>query len=116
MSKGKKRIYISLPISGYDISERCATAKRAAALLEEEGWEVFNPLENGLPHDAGTHSHMRRDLNVLTDEVNPFSAILFLERWTHSKGCEVEFQVATAIGLEIYFEECDGHSLSVKFK
>ena len=30
-----------------------------------------------------------------------------MKRWTHSKGCKVEFDVATAIGLDVYFEECD---------
>ena len=103
----KPRIYISGPISGHNIDERRAEFKKVQLWLEAQQWEVFNPMENGLPDDAGTHRHMQRDLSVLTSEEHPFDAIYMMKRWTHSKGCKVEFDVATAIGLDVYFEECD---------
>ena len=102
MKEEKKRIYLSLPISGYDINERRATAARKKRELEAIGYCVENPLENGLPDDAGTHAHMKRDFEILLG----CDAIFMMERWLHSKGCSVEFQVATAIGLDVYFEEC----------
>ena len=71
---------------------------------------MINPLKNGLPVSADTHAHMKRDFELLL----MCDAIYMLERWTHSKGCKVEFDVATAIGLEVYFEETGG--INVKFK
>lgn len=108
----KKRVYLSMPISGYDLEERRAMASRKKKELEEEGFLVVNPLDNGLPDHAGTHAHMRRDIGLLLD----CDAIYLMARFTHSAGCMTEFHVATSIGLEVYFEEC--HSLEgglVKF-
>lgn len=97
----KPRIYISGPISGHDIEERRRAFKVTQMRLQSQGWEVFNPMENGLLDSATTHEHMKVDIRhlLLCD------SIYMMRRWTHSKGCKVEFDVATAIGLDIYFEE-----------
>ena len=97
----KPRIYISGPISGHDIEERRQTFKKAQLVLEAQGYKVFNPMENGLPPDSTTYEHMRGDLACLVF----CDAIYMLRRWTHSKGCKVEFDVATACGMDVYFEE-----------
>lgn len=96
----KKRIYISLPISNYDLDERRATALAKQRELEEAGFVVVNPLNNGLPADAGTHAHMKRDFEMLLG----CDAIYMMERWLHSAGCKCEFDVATACGLEVYIQ------------
>lgn len=101
----KPRIYISGPISGHDLEERRKAFKEAQTMLESKGWTVFNPMENGLPAEATTHDHMHRDLAVLTTEEIPFKAIYMMKKWTHSAGCKLEFDVATAIGLTVIFEE-----------
>ena len=97
----KKKIYISGPISGYDIEERRETFATAKKFLEIEGYEVCNPLENGLPSDADTHQHMRADLKMLVQ----CDEIFLLNKWNHSAGCFVEFMVAVAIGCKLRF--CD---------
>ena len=107
----ENKIYLSLPISGYDIEERRATAQRMEDALLEEGWAVANPLKNGLPADAGTHAHMKRDFELLLQ----CDAILMMAGFLHSAGCKVEFDVATACGMHVYFEECHG-LCNVKFK
>lgn len=94
----KKRIYLSLPVSNYDLDERRATAGQKKRELEALGFEVITPFDNGLPADAGTHAHMRRDIELLLS----CDAIYMMERWLHSAGCKCEFDVATAIGLEVY--------------
>ena len=109
----KPKIYISGPISGHDIEERRKAFKQAQWMLESQEWEVFNPLENGLPVEAATFQHMHRDLAELTREDKPFDAIYMMRRWTHSAGCKLEFDVATAIGLDVYFEDA---GMMVKFK
>lgn len=58
-------------------------------------------MENGLPPEATTHEHMRRDIELLMT----CDYIYLMKRWTHSKGCMVELEVATAIGLKVMFEE-----------
>lgn len=88
--------------------EECrARFKEVQQKLEEKEYEVFNPMENGLPFDADTHDHMHRDLAELTREDKPYNLIYMMRRWVHSKGCKVEFDVATAMGLRVAFEEVD---------
>lgn len=102
----KPRIYISGPISGTDIEKTREKFKMIQLMLEEQGYETFNPMENGLPAESTTNEHMHRDLAELTKEGSGrYDAIYMMRRWTHSKGCKVEFDVATAIGLTVYFEE-----------
>lgn len=101
----KPRIYLSGPISGYDLEERREAFKKVQTMFEIKGWTVFNPMENGLPPESSTHEHMHRDLAVLTSEEIPFKAIYMMKKWTHSAGCKLEFDVATAIGLTVFFEE-----------
>lgn len=42
--------------------------------------------------------------------------IYMMCRFTHSAGCKVEFDVATAIGLDVYFEEAMGIGEQTRFK
>lgn len=97
----KKRIYISGPISGHDKEERRKAFKEVKSMLEFQGYTVINPMENGLPDEATTREHMKRDIELLMT----CDYIYMMRRWTHSKGCKVEFDVATAIGLPVLFEE-----------
>ena len=97
----KKRIYISGPISGYRLGERRITFKKAQVYFEDQGYDVFNPMENGLPAKAATREHMKLDI----EQLMTCNYIYMMRRWTHSKGCKVEFDVATAIGLPVIFEE-----------
>jgi hypothetical protein len=99
-----KRIYISGPISGHNIEERRKVFKMVQIFLEAQGYEPVNPMENGLPDEATTHEHMKRDIELLMT----CDYIYMMRRWTHSKGCKVEFDVATAIGLTVFFEETGG--------
>ena len=110
----KKRIYISGPISGQNKDQVREDFYRVAAMLRADGYRVFNPLENGLPFDAPTHAHMRRDLNVLTNELDPFDYIFMMRRWTHSAGCMREFETAISCGIEVIFEEVD--TPTIKFQ
>lgn len=103
MVRMKKRIYISGPISGHDLDERRGVFEVAEAVMESMGYEPVNPIAvaDWHPEDVTTHQHMRRDIALLLG----CDAIFMMKGWTHSKGCKVEFDVATAIGLPIYFEE-----------
>lgn len=97
----KELIYISGPISHRDLTERRKTFAETAERLRSEGFDVVNPMENGLPENATTHQHMRRDIEMLMC----CDIIYMMKGWTHSKGCKVEFDVATSIGLSVMFQE-----------
>ena len=99
----KKRIYISGPISGHDLNERYGRFEAVEHNLEMCGHDPVNPMKNGLPADATTHEHMRRDIELLMT----CDIIYMMKGWTHSKGCMVELMVATSIGLPVQFEEVD---------
>lgn len=103
------RVYISGAISGHDIEERRNCFKNIETTLRKAGYDVVNPMENGLPTDSCTHAHMKRDFELLLT----CDCIYMMEEWTHSAGCKVEFDVATAIGLKVKFE---GVPEPVKFK
>ena len=97
----KLRIYISGPISNFDPEERRNAFEETKRYLTSHGFDVFNPMENGLPAEATTNEHMKRDI----EELLACDRIYMMKKWTHSKGCKVEFDVATAIGLPVMFEE-----------
>lgn len=97
----RPRVYLSGPISGHDLEERRKAFKQAQEWYEQRGFCAVNPMENGLPDEAQTHEHMRRDIELLMT----CDYIYMMRRWTHSKGCKVEFDVATSIGLGVIFEE-----------
>lgn len=94
-----KKIYLSLPISGYDYSERKQLSLQVQTELEKRGYEVFNPMFNGLPVDSVTHEHMRVDFQMLLQ----CDTILMLPKWNHSAGCVQEFNMAVSIGCEVKF-------------
>lgn len=112
----KQKIYISGPISGHDINERREVFKTASVVLQSLGYDPVDPIyfADLHPEDVTTHSHMKRDIHLLLQ----CDAIFMMRGWTHSKGCKVEFDVATAIGLPVYFEEVyiESSSNLVKFE
>lgn len=96
----KHRCYLSGPISGKDLDERRKAFRAAQVMLEAAGYDVVNPMENGLPIEASTSQHMQRDIQLLTE----CDTIFMMDKWNHSQGCYTEFMVATAIGCEVIFE------------
>lgn len=99
----KERIYLSGPISGYDIEERRKAFQEIEWMLNAQGYEVVNPIAHAdaHPEDDTTYKHMKRDIELLLT----CNYIYLMRNWTHSKGCQVEFEVATSIGLPVIFEE-----------
>lgn len=109
----QERIYISGPISGHNFVECKERFTKVEEKLIAKGYRVFNPLKNGLPFDADTHKHMRRDLNILTNEDDPFDYIYMMRRWPHSSGCKQELDNAIACGIKVIFEDSE---CAVKFE
>ena len=95
-----KKIYMSLPISHFDLEERREYAQKVEDALSHF-YEVVNPLKNGIDIDAHWSVHMRKDIaNLLECDV-----IYMCKDWQWSHGCKLEHDVATSCGLEVKYEE-----------
>lgn len=103
----KKRVYISLPITGYELQERKEYAKRTASkvreYLTEQGakdFEVITPFDI-CPEEGLTYAqYMARDIEVLME-----SQLVFLcEGWYQSTGCRIERFIAERMEIPIIRE------------
>ena len=105
----RKRIYISIPISGHDLEEVKAKAR---GIRERLLWDVFE-LKKGQNHpdvitpfdvcpepDKSYSYYMGKDIEALLE----CDAIFLCKGWQNSKGCMAEFEVAKIYGKEIKFE------------
>lgn len=116
------RIYISLPISGFNLEERKKKAAQMkdqvmqavktnklayiskngkAVSLTENNTVVVTPFE--IVPDATDMTYeqvMAKDLEVLMT----CDIVVFARHWQYSKGCRIEFAVARELGIRVNFE------------
>ena len=102
----KPTIYISGGITGRPPQEYNAHFASAATRLEAQGYDVINPLYNGLPEDASWHQHMRADIRLLTY----CHEIYMLAGWERSTCASAEHALATALGLAVQYERPTRHA------
>lgn len=91
------KVYISGPISGLPLEAVYNNFTNAEVQLLEQGYEVVNPLNNGLPTNATWSEHMRADLKLLLD----CDAIYMLNGWEYSKGASLEYDLAIDLGFKL---------------
>lgn len=91
------KVYISGPITGLPYKEVEKAFNEAEIRLEEQGYEVVNPLNNGLPRESTWKEHMRADLKLLLD----CDAIYMLDGWEFSRGVQIEFRIAYNLGIKV---------------
>lgn len=93
-----KTVYISGPISGYNINDRIKAFDEVERKLLNEGFSVINPIrENGYDPNKSYGQYMRDDLKLLLD----CDSIYMMPEWTNSKGCHTEDLVALTCNIEI---------------
>ena len=95
--KEQIKVYISGPIAGYDLKERKRAFQKVKEKLYKRGYIPVNPFENGLPDDAHWREHMKADIAMLVK----CDRIYMMTDWHLSKGCKLEFDVATSCGIDI---------------
>lgn len=100
------KIYISGPISGLPLETVYNNFTNVEAQLLEQGYEVVNPLNNGLPTTATWEEHMRADLRLLLD----CDAIYMLEGWEKSRGARIEYALAVDFKMVVM----DGNIKEIK--
>ena len=98
----KKRVYVSLPISGRPIEEAKEQAKMIKATLEGSGYEVATPFDvvdepQGTTEKERYAYCMGRDI----EELLKCDAIYMARGHENSKGCRLERMTAIIYGIEI---------------
>ena len=105
METKKAKLYVSLPITGYNLKERRETAvregDRAAYELYKEGYtdvQVVNPFEVCNSYQLLEYNeYIGKDITALLDCTH----MVLLQGWENSKGCRIEKAVAETIDIEI---------------
>lgn len=103
------KIYISGPISGLPLETVYNNFTNAEVQLLEQGYEVVNPINNGLPTTATWEEHMRADLKLLLD----CDAIYMLEGWEKSRGARIEYALAVDLKMDIQYQFKYSHALNL---
>lgn len=97
---GRRRAYISGPMTGIADLNAPAFAAEAARLLAL-GYQVENPADVVLPDGATWADFMRADIPRLL----ACSHIRMLDGWTMSKGARLEHHIAISLGLEVLTDD-----------
>lgn len=94
----KEKIYISLPITGFDIDHVRYYAESYKKMWEDDGYEVITPFdlspESGKPYSY----HMGKDIEGLLE----CDAVYFASGWHDSKGCNIEYAAAKIYCKKIF--------------
>lgn len=93
-------IYISGKITGLDYADVESKFQDAQDLLSDIGFEVVNPLNNGLTKEHSWEQHMVKDFELLL----PCDAIYMMDNWKDSIGARIEYQTAFEMNKDVWFE------------
>lgn len=96
----KKRIYISIPISGHDLTRQREKADRIKIKLSKDGYEVVNPFDIYSGDNPTYFDHICNDLRALAD----CDGAYFCIGWQNSKGCQIERSFCDIYGKFLKFE------------
>lgn len=112
------KVFLSLPVSGFDEQERWQYAARTSAMLaiRHDGWEVVNPfhiasrLVKQKIDDTGfivspTHDeYMRANIEALSQ----CDLVLFCPGWHLSEECKEEMTESRMRGIDVALLDEDG--------
>lgn len=95
------KIYISGQISDLPLEETTAKFSKIENELIAQGYEVVNPLKNGIPYNAPWDVHIAMDILLLIG----CQAIYLLPDWSYSRGATLEKNIAEFTNKEIIYQE-----------
>lgn len=99
-NESRKKIYISLPITGLDKDTVISKANDRKKLISFKGYEPVTPFDVSPDSNASYAEHMGRDIQALLE----CDAVYFCLGWQDSKGCQAEYEVAKIYGKQMVFE------------
>ena len=100
------KVYISGQISGLPIEEVKEKFSSVEAQLIAQGYEVVNPLKNGLPWNAPWELHIAMDILLLMG----CDTIYLLTGWDNSRGATLEKNFAELTKKKIIYEAAPAYS------
>lgn len=93
------RVYLAGPMSGIkDFNYPAFHA--AASRWREAGWEIENPAEH---FDGRTDLPYSTYMRAALESLLRCDAIALLSGWWDSPGARLEYQVAQALGMTVYY-------------
>lgn len=95
----ESKIYLSMPITGYDVKERMQTAEKESKILSKlHECEVVTPF-TAVPYDKNRswEECMRLCIKAMLECTH----IVFLKGWEKSRGCVAEHFIALNCGLTL---------------
>ena len=95
-----KKIYLSMPISGYDLKKVMELAEREKERLSSDKTEIITPFD-ACPYDPNkTYGQCMKEC---IKELLLCDAIMFEPNWYKSNGCRIEAEVARGCEIEMIF-------------
>jgi hypothetical protein len=94
------QIYISGKTTGLPPKDMKEKFQSAQNLLQEIGFDVVNPLNNGLSLNDDWKKHLVRNIENLL----PCDAIYLLDNWMDSVGASIQYDMALRMKKDIWFE------------
>lgn len=91
------KVYLSGPVTSLPYEEAKKNFSIAQKKLENMGYEVVSPMNNGLFHFDTWVNHMKADIKMLMD----CDAIYMLAGWQGSQGAVIELNLAIQLGYKI---------------
>lgn len=95
--KKKLKMYLSFPITGRNIKDVKAYAKRIKQIWEAKGYDVITPFEVVRDDNAAYSFCMGKDVETILE----CDGIIMCDNWFLSKGCRIENFVAQVYGKMI---------------
>lgn len=92
----KPKVYISGPITGRDEKEYKNDFNSTELWLTGLGYDVVNPISDGVVEGWEWSDYMRRDIKKLCG----CDYIYLIKGWENSKGCCLEYNIAFQLGLK----------------
>lgn len=93
----KPKVYISGPITGRVEKEYKSDFNSTELWLTGLGYDVVNPISDGVIEGWGWSDYMRRDIKQLCS----CDYIYFIKGWENSKGCCLEHDIAFQLGIKL---------------
>ena len=105
------KVYISIPISGYDVREVQEHADIVKSHLSWKGYTVISPFEIY----AGKNPTYTDRILANLEKLFECDAVYICNSWRESKGCRIEHMVAEEFGKVIMYESVDDQASNYYF-